>query len=109
MATKNYGVRFTKNLADQIDARGGGPWIKSQIVGILDGSTLDLESGMLRSAREPELTAEPPVPAEASPPLAAPAGAPEPQSPAGAVTTLCPRWMHHRPGVYCKACARTPR
>jgi len=22
--------------------------------------------------------------------------------------TDCPRWMHHRPGVYCKTCGKTP-
>jgi hypothetical protein len=127
VATKNFGVRFTEELAEQIDARGGGPWIKQQIISILDASTLTLEQQMLKALEElgpegsipvteplaapdpqgpaPEAPPLPAPPAEAlvEPPLAGPAVPVKPQSAAGPVS-LCPRWMHHRKGVFCKAC-----
>ena len=80
-------IRIDAETFERVRARGGSPWARERILAALE------EEVLLRDRFEKRT--EPGDPA-----LELRPAEPEPAEHDG----LCPRWMHHRAGVFCKVC-----
>ena len=87
-------IRMDEQTLSEIKRRGGSAWAREQIVEALREGPLEISTA---PAPIPELPPEP-APIEPAEPTA-----PEVQLPVSH-EGLCPRWMHHRKGTFCKVC-----
>lgn len=75
-----FSFRLAGALAEQVEALGGNQYCKRLVTDAVMASAGDDGTAEERTGR-----------VAASP-----------------VLSECPRWMHHRKGVYCKTCGQTP-
>jgi len=93
--TRVLQIRLSEELHEAVKARGGSPWARQLIS---DAIAQDLFATKVAPPVSPTQTAHNGAGGEAQPSHSASL----PPVPA------CPRWMHHRKGVYCKTCETTP-